>query len=202
MLQDGLSRDSSDVDALPTNRRRGGAEQLHLWRRERGMNRFIRAKIQRMDLGTGLLRASQGSRGTQGRSTDFEPVDSNHGFKSGSVTPHCEGIIRRFVVSPSDQWIDCLGRRIIDQFFVDPLVLNQPQPVKKTADGRDFGPPPRRRLNQASIGKTGFKGSADHPKTITIGHDASDIVTTRAELNERHGHDDLELGIRTGKTRP
>ena len=166
------------------------------------MNRFIQAGIRGADLGTGLLRASQGSQRTQGRSTDFEPVDPHHGLKSGSVATYSEGIGGRLVVPPGDQGIDWCGRSgqgVIDQFFFDSLVLNQTQPVEKTAEGRDFRPLPRGRLDQASIRKPRLEGSTDHPETITIGHDASDVVTTRAELNERHGHDDLELGIRTGR---
>ena len=155
------------------------------------MNRFILAKIRGADLGTGLLRASQGSRRTQGRSTDFEPVDTHHGFESGPVATHREGIGGGLVVSPGDQGIDWCGwsgRGVFDQFFFDSLVLDQTKPVEKTADGRDFRPLPRGRLDQASIRKPRLEGSTDHPETITIGHDPSDVVTTRTELNERHGH--------------
>ncbi|MAC20164.1 MAG: hypothetical protein CMJ23_10910 [Phycisphaerae bacterium] len=166
------------------------------------MNRFILDGIRRADLGTDLLYASQGSRGAQGRSTDFETVDADHGFESRPITMNRKGIGRRFVVSPCDQGIDWCGgsgRRVFVQLFVDSFVLNQAEPVQETTDRGGFRPLSRRSLHQASIWEPRFEGSTDDPETITIGHDASDIVTTRAELNERHGHDDLELGIRTGK---
>ena len=106
MLQHGLGGDAGQVDPQPTDRRRGGAEQLHLRRWERGMNRFIRAEIRGADLGTDLLASSQGSRGTQGRTTDFKPVDSSHGFETAAIAPHREGIVRGLVVSTSDGGID------------------------------------------------------------------------------------------------
>lgn len=70
------------------------------------MNGFIQAEIRRADLGTDLLGSSQGSRGTQGRTTDFEPIDSGHGFKTAAIAPHREGIVRGLVVSPSDDGVD------------------------------------------------------------------------------------------------
>lgn len=165
------------------------------------MNRFIQAEIRVADLGTDLGCSSQGSRGAQGRTTDFEPVDSGRGFETGAIAPDGEGIVRRLVVPPSDDGIDrhrdlgdpSLGR---DRRIIDPLVLEETEPVQEAASRGDVRSFSRNGLDQSAVGKPDFKGSTDHPQAITIGHETPDVVTTRAELNERHGHDDLELGIR------